>query len=473
MLAFMKDIKDCDLEPLVKPEDMKRAKEIFREIVTMIKYMGSFFARLLLFINTGSTNVKFSSEYHTLSLLMSTMLVPHYIFQRYCFFLAKILTIQDQREWFEWRREKVKEKSTSSNMIYLNKFIGVEEKRNLIRKNTIRRMSSARFVQRREIGFHQVNGIKMDMNEFLSHLQLQVNLELDDVFSTDLKGIIEFFKTLDEFVNNTFYNAELEIKIDLMQLILRMTTATKFVTYIYVLSNMKANFLDECQIFALFCQVLLSELKKPAQEKAKKKENLETSRVAFTTTPIRTRLNSGHYLVPNESSGRDKTTSYDLNNQSGDKKHQGLMRLNISDANSKHNDSLPHISIKELSCDSELISPGMRGRRQPTPSVFRPIIKQLDRDSICSSHIREESSEIDLEQDSGEVSETSPKRRHDQAYLSKFKFRNSCSPEPRMLKRLSHVNTIGSQDCIASSHRSVEGDEDSQEMPQVALFNPQ
>lgn len=472
MLAFMKDIKDSDLDALLKPEDLKKAKEIFTEIVTMINFMGSFFAKLLLFINTGSTSAMSKSDFHTLSLLMSTMLVPHYIFERYSFFLAKILTIQDQREWFEWRREKVKCKSTSNDLIFLKKFIGVEEKRNLIRKNTIRRMSSARFVQKREIGFHQVNGIKMDMNEFLSHLQLQVNLELDEVFTTDLNSIIEYFKSLDEFVNKTFYNAELEIKIDLMRLILRMTTATKFVTYIYVLSNMKVEFLDECQIFALFCQVMLVELKKPSQEKTERKETHDNSK-CYTTVPGRTRLHSGNYLEPKDSCGRDNMILYEPNNKSIGKRTILPAHLNLSGSGIyKNNDSIDNdSSFRDASYADGLRSPvSIRTGRPPT-SVFKPIIIQLDNTSLRSSKIREESSEIDLDQDSGDLSESSPRRNEQD--LNSFKIRNSCSPQPRMLKRLSHVNPLGSMVSNGSQKTIVTNkDEDDmlEEVPEVALF---
>ena len=93
-------------------------------------------------------------------------------------------------------------------------------------------MSSSRLITaRRDFDVH-VDSKVMDINEFLSHLELQVNLMLDEVFSSDLKSILDYFKTVDLFIDKTFQNSELEIKIDLMRLILRMTKATKFVTYI-------------------------------------------------------------------------------------------------------------------------------------------------------------------------------------------------------------------------------------------------
>ena len=160
----------------------------------------------------------------------------------------------------------VKNKEAFADLVFLNQFIVQEDKRNLIRKNTQYTMSSSRLITaRRDFDVH-VDSKIMDINEFLSHLELQVNLMLDEVFSSDLKSILDYFKTVDLFIEKTFQNSELEIKIDLMRLILRMTKATKFVTYIQVLNAMKVDFLNECQIFALFCQVLLSELKKTVQK---------------------------------------------------------------------------------------------------------------------------------------------------------------------------------------------------------------
>ena len=67
---------------------------------------------------------------------MSTMLVPSFIFTRYVFFLGKVLSVEEQAIWFDRRKEMVKNKEAFSDLVFLNKFIIQEDKRNLIRKNT-------------------------------------------------------------------------------------------------------------------------------------------------------------------------------------------------------------------------------------------------------------------------------------------------------------------------------------------------
>lgn len=442
MLAFMKGIKDIELDGLSNPADIKRGREIFKEILTMIKCTGKFFAKVLLYIYTGLKDAKFRTDYHTLSLIMSTMLVPTFIFERYAFFLAQILTIEDQRGWFNWRREIVKNKSACVDLTYLKKFIAVEEKRNLIRKNTIRRMSSARIIPQREIDYH-VNKYKMDMNEFLSHLQVQVNLELDDVFGSDLQAIIEYFKNLDDFINKTFPNAEAEIKIDLMRLILRVTNSTKFVNYIYVLSNMNVDFLNECQIFALFCQVLLAELKKPKETENQHFKECENSQVAHSAAPLRHKVFFPSEPKLDEPSCYNRTTTEVLNTISLEKIPAGspLRLSNEPD----HNITCDSIRRSSAGMNGMVKLPIYQALRAPPLSVFSPKIKQY-KDSIKSS---ESSEEIDLEQESVELSECSPKRDTKGCTFSKFKKRNSLHHSPRMLRRLGHIDPCSSQDLVS------------------------
>lgn len=260
LLIFIKDIDEIDLNALQCPTMLKRAREIFLEIVNMIKYLGYFITKMIIYIYTGNVRVNFKSEYHTLGLILNTLLVPKYTFQRYAFYLAKLLSVEDQKRYFDRRRLLLKQRSAFEDLIFLNKFIVQADKGKLIRKNTI---SSTTNLEIKDLNALFENKV-MDMNEFLSHLQLKVKLELDEVFCSDLKTIVEYFKEVEQFITTVFQNAELEIKIDLMRLILRITSSMKFVNYIYVLNAMKLDFLNECQIFALFCQVLLAEITKPA-----------------------------------------------------------------------------------------------------------------------------------------------------------------------------------------------------------------
>ena len=100
----------------------------------------------------------------------------------------------------------------------------------------------------------------MDIEEFLVHLNLHLKMNLDYVFSSDLKEILKFFTAIEDFMEQTFGNKELEIKIDMMRLVIRMTNATYFIDKIYMLSQMNIKYLDYWQTFSLFTQVLMSEL---------------------------------------------------------------------------------------------------------------------------------------------------------------------------------------------------------------------
>lgn len=457
MLAFMKGIKDIELVGLSNQEDQKRAKEIFKEILSMVKCMGKFFATLLLYIYTGIKESKFKSDYQTLSLIMSTMLVPQFIFERYTFFLAKALTIEDQKKWFKWRQEMVRTRQVCTDLVYLNKLIAVEEKRNLIRKNTIQAMSSARLIPKREMDYH-VNSYRMDINEFLSHLELKVNLELDDIFSSDLQAIIEYFKHMDEFINQTFRNAELEIKIDLMRLVLRVTTSTKFVNYIYVLSHMNVDFLNECQIFALFCQVLLTELKKPMQAMDQAIQELERGRMAMSERAMR-----GH-----EGPVNDK-----LSNLSS-------FHRTTTEVNKTTLERLPETSPLRFSCEPDTLiqlesaynSPHGHTYAQSPEVLLKRRPKQMSR--FCRAHEKLESKSSvssDRDFDSGEQSDGSPWLKCKVNSFDLVKQRNSTHHEHKQLRRIGHIELMSSEEIASIEFKDANKYEARQESDDLVTYD--
>ena len=102
----------------------------------------------------------------------------------------------------------------------------------------------------------------MDMTEFLGHVNHHLKLNLDHIFFAYLSDVMFFFHKIEDFMEKIFKNAELEIKIDLIRVILRINDSTDFFYKIYLITAMDLEFLSSCQIFALFNQVLLcSELK--------------------------------------------------------------------------------------------------------------------------------------------------------------------------------------------------------------------
>ena len=270
MLGTLKDV-DCSLLTPPTKEQALRYKKVLTEIVSMIKYMGNFFSCVLIYLYTGQPVISAKSEFHTLSLMMNSMLIPKFTFYRYAMFLSKVLILADSQRWFQRRRDIVRTRQAFNDLAYLNKHLKKEERRDLIRQNSKRTITTTTLQHLGSLNelppmepYDQgiFGGQTMDIYEFCSHLELHVNLDLDEIFSSDLKHILEYFKTVDEFFERIFWNTELEIKIDLMRLILRMTKATKFVNTIYLLNAMNVDFLNECQIFALFCQVLLAEIRK-------------------------------------------------------------------------------------------------------------------------------------------------------------------------------------------------------------------
>jgi len=77
-------------------------------------------------------------------------------------------------------------------------------------------------------------------------------MNLDFVFLSGIKEILGFFSSLEKFMVITFGNKELEIKIDMMRLVIRMTSAISFVDKLFMLDLMRIDYLDRWQTFSLF-----------------------------------------------------------------------------------------------------------------------------------------------------------------------------------------------------------------------------
>lgn len=99
------------------------------------------------------------------------------------------------------------------------------------------------------------------MEEFLAHLNLDLRTNLDHVFNSNLEEILEFFNSVEHFMINILGGQELEVKIDLIKLIIRTTNAETFTEKIFMVSLMKLGFLQQWQTFDLFIQVLKFEMK--------------------------------------------------------------------------------------------------------------------------------------------------------------------------------------------------------------------
>lgn len=290
VLLFIKSLDPSDISPITDQTEKKRIRSLLFDLLATIKCIGTFFTKLLLFLYSGNPTGGYSVDYHTMSLIMNTMLLPGYIFERYAFLLSTLVLQEDLQKWFAHRSELLKRKAAFEDLMYLGKLIQSEEKISLIRKNThskVQKSSRHIEISRQELEQH-VDDKRMSCEEFAAHLALQVHLDLDGVFTGDLRTALDYLRNVDKFISDTFPHSELEVKIDVMRVILRMTTAEKFVIRIFMLSNMQVEFLDECQIFALFCQVLLAEIQEPNMKPPQ--EKIEAKAAKIRRRPMSTNL---------------------------------------------------------------------------------------------------------------------------------------------------------------------------------------
>lgn len=68
-------------------------------------------------------------------------------------------------------------------------------------------------------------------------------MNLDYVFMGGVKEFLSFFTGLDDFMEAFFGNKEIEFKIDMLRLIIRMTNASVFVEKIYQINILNIRFL--------------------------------------------------------------------------------------------------------------------------------------------------------------------------------------------------------------------------------------
>ena len=181
--------------------------------------------------------------------------------------------------------------SAFDDLIYLSKFLNNNQAKMMLRRKSFKRINSggknneaqnpperSRFAPKKvqktflqetpkgvievdpEIAQDFSNKEKMDIDEFLVHFNLHLQMNLDHVFESNLDVLITFFSKIEDFMKEFFKKLNLETKIDLMRLIIRMTNATEFVYKVYLLKTLDIEYLQYSQTFSLFLQVLVMEL---------------------------------------------------------------------------------------------------------------------------------------------------------------------------------------------------------------------
>lgn len=295
MLVMMVNARDIDVKEPKNKKTLKKARSILKNIMESAHSLGVFLASVShhLYSESDQKFNKKTQDFFTMCIILNSLLRSKYAFYCYSLFLSKIIMSKKKLMYLQHRQKSKTNLQSFDDLIYMKKFIVDQDSQNTVRCNSIqflRSSSSTKNVQKIEQmtpkGLHgflnsslfldkdappcsntlqqrggKVSEVQMDIHEFVVHLNLHLKMNLDHVFSSGLKEILTFFTTIEEFMEKTFGNKELEVKIDLMRLIIRMTNATLFIDKIVMLNAMRVRYLEYWQTFSLFTQVLLAELR--------------------------------------------------------------------------------------------------------------------------------------------------------------------------------------------------------------------
>lgn len=294
MLVIMVNAKDIELKEPKNKKTLRKAKSILKNILESTHCLGVFLASVTHHLYSESQNKfnKKTQDFFTMCIVLNSLLRSKYAFYCYSLFLSKITMSRKKLLYLQHRQKAKTNLKSFDDLIYMKKFIVDKESQLTVRSNSIqflRSSSSTKNIQKIEQmtpkGLHgflnsslfldnterssargdggekKVAEIQMDIHEFVVHLNLHLKMNLDHVFSSGLKEILTFFTAIEDFMEKTFGNKELEVKIDLMRLIIRMTNATLFIDKIVMLNAMRVRYLEYWQTFSLFTQVLLAELR--------------------------------------------------------------------------------------------------------------------------------------------------------------------------------------------------------------------
>lgn len=177
--------------------------------------------------------------------------------------------IEEEDEETKRHRADVQRKNEEEIILHEKKLIKEERKRRILKKaksgeDTAVFLSWKKerdFTEEEIIRVDELTRDKMTMEEFLAHLNLDLRTNLDHVFNSNLEEILEFFNSVEHFMISILGGQELEVKIDLIKLIIRTTNAETFAEKIFMVSLMNLGFLQQWQTFDLFIQVLKFEMK--------------------------------------------------------------------------------------------------------------------------------------------------------------------------------------------------------------------
>jgi len=265
MITFMQELDTQELQPLEDIEDRRKCIKTLKEIMNLVKKLGVFLSKLLQLLRNQPISSDKKTEIYSTTLTINCLLKYNFCFYIFGMFLSRIFITKEIGIWIIGKKKQLNKNQGFDDLVYLNQFIASEKDQKTLRELTRRNMKDE--MSSKDAGsynylYAQINQKKMEMNEFLGHVNHHLKLDLDEIFFSNLSDFMFFFNKIEDFMDKVFHNAELEIKIDLIRLILRVNDSTEFFYRIFLINLMDLEFLSSCQIFALFNQVLLcSELK--------------------------------------------------------------------------------------------------------------------------------------------------------------------------------------------------------------------
>ena len=319
IFIILRRIKNSELKDFKSETERKKAMKLLKQILRSIKLLGEFLsntANAFLAITTKALSINkvtAKDPYFEMCITLNSLMRSKFFSYRYCTFLGRLIILKKKKSWLQKRQVSKTKNSSFDDLRYIKEFISNEQSRQKVRLNSF--LNFRRFSQKtssvqdlRKIenltpdnmqefvkqlssnpeikNFDLLNSsttlgqdqfkssiivrqnsptvflslLKMEIDEFLAHFHLHMNMNLDFVFSSSIDNIVSFFGNMEQFMIKTFGNAEVEVKIDLMRLVIRMTNASTFCDKLFVLDTMALNYLVQWQTFVLFVQVLKAEM---------------------------------------------------------------------------------------------------------------------------------------------------------------------------------------------------------------------
>lgn len=263
MVMFISKLDASEVSALNDPVEKKRCQQVLREILGLVKNLGTWMAQLIQILEGEDYISSKKTQHISTALILNCFLKFNFSFYILATYLSRILLVNEVNAWMVRCRQLHSDGRIFEDLEYINKFILNQKDQENLREFTRKDMGKVVNDNKNyNYLYAQINQKRMDMTEFLGHVNHHLKLNLDMIFFAYLSDVMFFFQKIEDFMDKIFRNAELEIKIDLIRVILRINDSTDFFYKIYLINAMDLDFLSSCQIFALFNQVLLcSELK--------------------------------------------------------------------------------------------------------------------------------------------------------------------------------------------------------------------